>query len=57
MENQFVANQQNLLLPCVNNLSAQYTIANPIATLGFGESISAGEHLLRHMHAIQHLSA
>ena len=43
MENQLVSNRQNLLLPCANTLDVQYTVANPIATLGFGESINAGE--------------
>ena len=46
MQNQFVANQQNLLLSCVNTRGVQYNIANPIATLGIGESISAGERML-----------
>lgn len=45
VENQLVANQQNLLLPCANTLGVKYTVANPIATLGFGESINAGEDL------------
>lgn len=47
VENQLVANQQNLLLPCANTLGVEYTVANPIATLGFGESINAGEDLPR----------
>lgn len=46
VQNQLVANQQNLLLLCVTTLGTQYTLANPIATLGFGECINAGRGIL-----------
>ena len=41
--NQLTSNQQNLALPCLVTLSAQYDIGNAIATLAYGESIRVGK--------------
>ena len=55
VENQLVVNQHNLMLSYVNTLGVQYAIANPVATLGFGESISAGKDMLLRTLIIEYL--